>query len=161
MNNELGDLKVLNIVDYDDKYFDDIVDLFKNTVTNVNSMDYSIDEIVAWINIDEDKWRRTLKSNICLVGLYDDEVVGFGDISERGYLDRLYIKDKYINKNIGREIVAKLEGKVKILNVDKIVTYASITSMHFFSSIGFDLVEMNLVRRGPEKLINYRMEKKL
>lgn len=158
LNSDLRNLIEVKIVDYNDKYFDEIVELFKTTVLNINSKDYTTNELKVWITINKDSWRKSLKANICKVALIEKDVVGFGDITEDGYLDRLYVKDKFINQYVGSKLVQSVESAV-----DKgvIHTYASITAKAFFLKHGYTVVRENYVIRDGEELKNFLMEKKI
>ena len=67
----------------------------------------------------------TLKSTLVLSQL---TIVGFGDIEENGYLDRLFVRPDYQRMGIGTAICNKLEGAVQ----GNVFTHASITAKPFF-----------------------------
>lgn len=71
----------------------EIIDLFYQTVHKINIQDYTKEQVDAWANknIDLKIWQQSLAKNYCLVAIENDLIVGFGDIDQTGYLDRLYV----------------------------------------------------------------------
>lgn len=137
-----------------------VAELFYNTVHFINSKDYTEEQLNVWAtgNIDLEQWNQSLMSNFSLVAVEDELIVGFGDIDRTGYLDRLYVHKDYQNKGIATEICDKLEC---ILNVDKIITHASITARPFFEKRGYKVIRKQSVERSGVLLQNYIMEKKI
>ena len=64
-----------------------------------------------------------------MVAVDDEIIVGFGDIDDTGYLDRLYVHRDYQGKGIASAICSKLE---KAVGADRITTHASVTARGFF-----------------------------
>ncbi|MDU2489913.1 MAG: GNAT family N-acetyltransferase [Clostridium celatum] len=137
-----------------------VAELFYNTVHFINSKDYTEEQLNVWAtgNIDLEQWNQSLMSNFSFVAVEDELIVGFGDIDRTGYLDRLYVHKDYQNKGIATEICDKLEC---ILNVDKIITHASITARTFFEKRGYKVIKKQSVERSGVLLQNYIMEKKI
>lgn len=137
-----------------------VAELFYNTVHFINSKDYTEEQLNVWAtgNIDLEQWNQSLMLNFSFVAVEDELIVGFGDIDRTGYLDRLYVHKDYQNKGIATEICDKLEC---ILNVDKIITHASITARPFFEKRGYKVIKKQSVERSGVLLQNYIMEKKI
>lgn len=131
--------------------------LFYDTVHEVNSADYTEEEVSAWAdgNIDLEAWNSSLMAHYTIVALDNDTIVGFGDITEDGYLDRLYIHKDYQRRGIATLICSKLEAKVS----GTITTHASITARSFFEKRGYHAVQKQQVTRNGVLLTNYVMEK--
>src|SRR5690554_6830190 len=87
--------------------------LFFNTVYTVNSKDYSRDQIDVWAtgNIDITAWNDSFLKHTTLVVEMDEIIVGFGDMDNGGYLDRLYVHKGYQGKGIATAIVNELEQR--------------------------------------------------
>lgn len=107
-----------------------LVKLFYDTVHFVNSKDYSKKQVDVWASktLDLVKWDQSLKEHYSLVALIDGKIVGFGDIDQTGYLDRLYVHYQYQGKGIAKAICSQLEKSVN----GKITVHASITAKGFF-----------------------------
>ena len=84
--------------------------------------------------------------------------MGFGDIDQTGYLDRLYIHKDYQGKGIAKALCDMLEDYPK---TEKITVHASITAKGFFEKRGYKTVKEQTVVRGGISLTNFVMEKVL
>ena len=85
----------------------------------------------------------------------EGKIVGFGDIDESGYLDRLYVRAEYIGKGVGKALLARLEDAVS----GDITTHASVTARAFFEKAGYGVVRRQTVERRGELLTNFVMKK--
>lgn len=132
--------------------------LFYHTVHTVNAKDYTKDQLFAWADgqVDLEQWNRSFEQHVTLVAVDHERIVGFGDIDQTGYLDRLYVHADEQGKGIATAICNALEQAV----AGDIVTHASITAKPFFEKRGYRVVrEQNVERRGV-RLTNFVMEKK-
>lgn len=142
---------------YQSSDLDEIIRLFKETVKNVNSRDYTAAQIKAWTTSETDfkDWDRSLSEHYCVVAIEDGVPVGFGDISASGYLDRLYVHHQYQNLGIGTALCDELEK-----NIDgSIETHASITAKSFFENRGYEVLKEQEVLRNGIHLKNFVMRK--
>lgn len=135
-----------------------LAELFYQTVHSVNAKDYTEEQLNVWatgkVNIQE--WNDSFLKHKTVVATENDEIVGFGDIDESGYLDRLYVHKDYQGKGIASAICNELECSA---NEKLITTHASITAKPFFQHRGYRVVlEQEVVRQGIV-LKNYLMEK--
>lgn len=81
-------------------------------------------------------------------------IIGFGDISKAGYLDRLYVHKDHQKKGVGAAICTRLENAIG----GKIVTHASITARPFFENRGYKVIREQQVKRQGVVLTNFVME---
>ena len=134
-----------------------LVKLFYDTVHFINSKDYSKEQVDVWASktLDLVKWDQSLKEHYSLVALIDGKIVGFGDIDQTGYLDRLYVHYQYQGKGIAKAICSQLEKSVN----GKITVHASITAKGFFEHRGYQVIKKQEVKRQEISLVNYVMEK--
>lgn len=140
-----------------------VTGLFYNTVHTVNRRDYNDIQLDAWAdgNIDLDKWNSSFQSNITVIAEIAEAnsiIVGFGDITHDGYLDRLYVHKDYQHIGIATAICDYLESRT---DSDKIITHASITARPFFEKRGYVTVKEQQVIRHNVALTNYIMEKQI
>lgn len=89
-----------------------------------------------------------------LVAVSDDIIVGFGDIDDTGYLDRLFVHKDYQRQGIATALCDMLE-----VGFNRITTHASITAKPFFSHRGYRVIKEQQVVRYGISLTNYVMEK--
>ena len=91
-----------------------------------------------------------------VVALDGETIVGFGDMDQTGYLDRLYVHQDYQGQGIASALCEQLETAVQ---GKAIVTHASITARPFFEKRGYHVVREQQVERQGVLLTNYVMEK--
>lgn len=132
--------------------------IFQNTVRKVNIKDYTQEQVDAWAPdfIDKEKWNKTLSEHYTFVAVKNDAIIGFGDIDDSGYLDRLYVHHDYLRQGVATLICNKLESMVD--SDLTIRTHASITAKPFFEKRGYRVVKEQLVERKGVFLKNYIME---
>lgn len=135
-----------------------LAELFYQTVHYINSKDYSEEQVNAWAtgNIDLQEWDKSFLNHYTVVAVKNDIIVGFGDIDESGYLDRLYVHKDYQRQGIASAICDALERSV---TDNHITTHASITAKPFFLNRGYQTIKKQEVLRQGVYLINYVMVK--
>lgn len=135
----------------------ELTELFYNTVHTVNAKDYAEEQLNVWASgeVDLEKWHQSLQEHLCMVAVDNGIVVGFGDIDDTGYLDRLFVHADYQRKGIATAICNQLEQSVQ----GNITTHASITARPFFEKRGYRVIKEQQVERQGIFLTNYKMEK--
>lgn len=136
----------------------EIINLFHDTVHNVNIKDYTQEQADVWApeTIDTEKWHKTLSEHHTFVAVKDSIIIGFGDIDDSGYLDRLYVHSDYQRQGVATLLCNILESVVETGMI--IRTHASITARPFFEKRGYRVVKDQLVERNGIFLKNYIME---
>lgn len=136
---------------------EEMAQLFYDTVHTVNAKDYEKKQLDVWATgtVDLEGWNESFLAHDTVVAVDNDRIVGFGDMDETGYLDRLYVHKDYQGKKIATAICDMLEKPV----FGKIVTHASITAKPFFENRGYKTVQEQQVERHGIYLTNYVMEK--
>ena len=132
--------------------------LFYDTVHEANIRDYTAEQVNAWAdgNVDRAAWDKSFTEHYTVVAEGNGVIIGFGDITEGGYLDRLYVHKDYQRKGIATAICDALESYP---DTDELTVHASITAKPFFISRGYSVVkEQEVVRRGVV-LTNFVMKK--
>lgn len=141
-----------------------IAGLFYDTVHTVNLADYTQDQVNAWAagKVDLEAWDRSFREHDTVVAVEGKEIVGFGDMDETGYLDRLYVHKDHQREGIATAICDALESAaVNRPGVVKITTHASITARPFFLSRGYRVMKEQQVERAGVLLTNYVMVKEM
>ena len=68
----------------------EILRLFYETVHCVNAADYTQEQLDAWTDgADREKWNSSLSEHDTLVAEEGGAIVGFADLADGNYLDRL------------------------------------------------------------------------
>ncbi|MDG2978407.1 GNAT family N-acetyltransferase [Latilactobacillus curvatus] len=134
-----------------------VAELFYKTVHTVNASDYTKAQLAVWATGEPDlkQWDQSLQSHFSVVALENDTLIGFGDIDQTGYLDRLFVHADYQRRGVATAICHQLEQAV----AGRIVTHASITARPFFESRGYQVVREQQVARQGVLLTNFVMEK--
>lgn len=145
---------------YEPEDLGQITALFYDTVHTVNAADYSPEQLDAWADgaLDLDRWNGSLLAHHSLVAVEGrDLIVGFGDIDETGYLDRLYVHKDRQGLGIATALCDRLERAV---DAPVITTHASITARPFFEGRGYRVLREQRVERHGVRMTNYVMEKR-
>ena len=101
----------MNIRKYQSKDCNEIIQLFYHTVHSINAKDYTQAQLNVWATgvVDKDAWDKSLTQHYTVVCEQDGIIVGFGDIDNTGYLDRLFVYRDYQGIGIATAIVQNIE----------------------------------------------------
>ena len=122
--------------------------LFYETVHNVNRRDYSRRQCEAW----NERFLR----HFSFVAVEDGKIIGFGDIDDDGYLDRLFVHKDHQRRGAASALCRELENAASFV---RITTHASITARPFFEKRGYRVLKEQQAERDGVLLTNYLMEK--
>ncbi|AVR01171.1 GNAT family N-acetyltransferase [Oceanobacillus iheyensis] len=143
-----------------------MVSLFYETVHVVNARDYTKEQLNAWAPQDEMdakliNWKDSFVRNITYIVETNDEIVGFGDMTRNGYLDRLFVHKNFQGQGIATALTNRLESEARKIGLTKMETEASITAKPFFERHGYQVNEPQTVERKGITLVNFKMSKRL
>lgn len=143
------------IREYQSADCEELAELFYYTVHSVNAKDYTKEQLDVWATgqVDLKQWDRSFQEHFSIVMVDDGMIVGFGDIDQTGYLDRLYVHSDYQRKGIATAICNQLEASVQ----GAITTHASVTARPFFEKRGYRVVKEQQVERQGILLTNFVM----
>lgn len=144
-----------------DTDFDEVIKLFYDTIYVINSKDYTKTQLDAWANIDKKRWETTLFNNYSLVAKKKDIIIGFSDITDDGYLDRMFVHKDYQKMGVGSILLKNLENYAISNNITYIHTNASITAKNFFIKNNFKVLNEQQVKVNGVYLTNFKMIKKV
>lgn len=136
-----------------------LADLFCETVRTINSADYTDEQIAVWAPEERNMklWNESFLRHTTVVAEKGGQIVGFGDMDGKGYLDRLYVHKDFQRQGIASAICDKLE---KQSDAEQFETHASITAKDFFEARGYEVIREQKVERKGILLTNYVMYKK-
>lgn len=137
--------------------------IFFDTVRQVNSRDYSLAQVQAWAseNVDEEAWCRRIARNNPFVCVANEQVVGFADLQDDGYIDQFFVHCTWQGRGVGTKLYQAIETRAGHLRLPELSSNVSITARPFFHRRGFTLVASQEVRLGSVVLQNFRMRKTL
>lgn len=136
----------------------ELAELFYDTVHTVNAKDYTREQLDAWATgeVNLEAWNESFQAHHTVVAELDGQIVGFGDMDETGYLDRLYVHKDYQRRGVATAICDALEQNTKAAEC---TTHASITARPFFEKRGYTARREQQVERRGELLTNFVMRK--
>jgi putative acetyltransferase len=141
-----------------------ILELFHDVVHTIGAKYYSSEQVHAWApanGVDKEKWLKSLTANMTFVAEDKGEIIGFGDMTETGFIDRLYVHKDHQRSGVATAILKRLEEEAKKLGIAELTTEASLLLKPLVERHGFEVVqEQKKVRRGVE-FITYLMRKTL
>lgn len=137
--------------------------LFIDTVHTVCTSHYTPEELEAWAPHDlrVSLWCQAFTQSHTLVAQENGTVIGFGNITEIGLVDRLFVHKNHLRKGVATHILFMLEEYAIREGLTNISVFASRTARPFFEKQGFTVIRENVVHRNGEELINYEMQKRL
>ena len=135
-----------------------MAELFYQTVHSVNAQDYTREQLDAWATgeVDSQAWDESFRTHRTIVATENGAIVGFGDMDESGYLDRLYVHKDYQGQGVASAICEELE---RLATEKTFTTHVSITARPFFLHRGYRVVRKQEVIRRGVALMNFVMEK--
>ncbi|EMW44146.1 acetyltransferase family protein [Escherichia coli 2788150] len=118
------------------------------------SQHYSPQQIAAWAQIDESRWKEKLAKSQVRVAVINAKLVGFITCVEH-YIDMLFVDPEYPRRGVASALLKPLIKSESELTVD-----ASITAKPFFERYGFQTVKQQRVECRGEGFINFYMRYK-
>ena len=127
---------------------DQIRQLFYDTINNINILDYDSEQIKLWSSghLKIDKWKKNISEQYFIVSESDGIITGFASITEKGYLDFMYVHKDHQGKGIATKLLAELEKFAGSLELKEIWAQVSITARPFFRSKGFEITKEFITR---------------
>jgi len=133
--------------------------LIYDTVRKVNRKDYSQEQVKAWA--PDPVIFSSYDPSYAYVAEENHRILGFANLTSRGYLNRLYVHKDFQGRGIGSRLLQALEEKAQELGLYEITTESSLTAKPFFLAHGFVAQQEQIkVLRGVS-FINFKMYKKL
>lgn len=138
--------------------------IFLAAITETASADYTGEQVEAWADPggrDLAGWGAAMVGRESFVATIDDELVGFSDVSDDGYIDMMFVAPGFGRRGIATRLVAHGEQLARERGVRELTANVSITARPFFERHGFSVLrEQEVVRHGVT-LRNFRMRKPL
>ncbi len=125
--------------------------VFYSAIHEIAARDYTAQQVQAWAPVDLDKelWRDHMRSLRPFVVEWDDEVVGYADVQESGYIDHFFVSGHHPGQGIGALLMGRIHEEAKSLGLKEMTADVSLTAQPFFERYGFLVVERRYpVRRG-------------
>jgi N-acetylglutamate synthase-like GNAT family acetyltransferase len=136
--------------------------LFFETITEVNSRDYSPDQISIWSASAGHslKWMERVIKHYFIVAVAQKKIVGFAALTGSGDFDCLYVHKDFQRNGVGQLLLNHIEQEATKRALSLITSDVSITAKPFFQRNGYEQVKINRKKRNGMVFITYAMEKK-
>ena len=153
----------MHIREYKPEDMTSIIQLFQNTVRNVNIRDYTSEQIAAWApeQMDEHKWRERTANHVIFLAEDGDEIVGFITFEPNGHIDHLFVHAGKQRSGIAAMLYLELENRARKMGLKKLFAEVSITAKPAAERGGFVVEKEQQVELRGQKLTNYVMSKEL
>ncbi|MCE3255465.1 MAG: family N-acetyltransferase [Rickettsiaceae bacterium] len=139
-----------------------LVDIYYHTIHNINSQDYSREQLNAWAPescLQLDGWQKKWQKLLPIVAVIEDKIVGFAEFEDNGHIDCFYVHHQFQGRGIGSALIKKIEAQATQKNLTRIFAEVSITAKPFFLSKGFRVVKEQMKNVRNVELKNFVMEK--
>ncbi|BAZ69595.1 MAG: GNAT family N-acetyltransferase [Pelatocladus maniniholoensis HA4357-MV3] len=153
----------MNIRKFHHQDTQEIMQLFYDTVHNINIRDYTPEQVDAWAPqyMDYRRWNKHLNSKMSYVAELDEKIIGFAQLEPDGHIDCFYCHKDFQRMGVGSKLLDTLQTQAEELGIKRLFAEVSITAKAFFEHKGFQVINQQTVERRGVKLINYRMDKNI
>jgi len=139
-----------------------LADIYYYTIHNVNTRDYSEEQVNAWApssSLELDGWQKKWSKLIPIVALSGSKIVGFAEFEPTGHIDCFYVHHEFQGKGVGSTLMNAIEAEAKENKIHHVYAEVSLTAKTFFERKGFyETKKQNVIIRGCE-LTNFVMVK--
>jgi len=129
----------------------------------VASQDYTPKQIEAWasVDLDADLWANRIRKLNPFVVEVGNEIVGYADVRQDGYIDQFFVSGTHARQGIGTRLMARIHEEAISLGLTELTSDVSKTAEPFFTLHGFHVVERRFPTRRGVTLQNALMCKVL
>ncbi len=140
-----------------------ITSVFRDTITEINSKDYSEEQIKVWASgaDDADKWKERIKNFYFIVAEIDTTISGFAYLKNGNYFDGLFVHKDYQRQGIASKLMRIIESQVMMNGFESVKSDVSITALSFFDNKHYNIIKKQKKNFKGLVFENYVVEKKL
>lgn len=138
-----------------------ISELYYNTVRNINSRDYTQEQVQVWAPkvYPDTEWIRRFDNYTVYVVENEGDIIGFAEFQFPGHIDCFYVHHAWQRRGVGSLLLDRIEQEA--LHLDRLFVDSSITATPFFISKGFTIVRKQEKKYRGLSFTQYFMEKHL
>lgn len=139
---------------------DQVRQLFFDTVTTVNSVDYNPEQVKAWSSGYDNikRWTNRITEQHFFVADINGVIAGFASITADGYLDVLFVHKDFQRRGVALSLLNQIKKVARIQEINRITSDVSITARPFFEKQGFSIVAAQQVALNGVVFDNFKME---
>ena len=149
----------MEIRPYQTPDYDEIRILFQTTIYRIAASDYNERQLALWAASadDQERFGRTLAQNHAFVAVEAGQIVGFADMTEDGYIDRVYTHADWQGRGIATALLDHLVGLARTLGLASVYLESSQTARTFYEQYGFQNGGEVLRKKQDVTYVNYEM----
>ena len=119
-----------------------IARLHRQTIRNVNSLDYTPEQIKVWAHrTNAQRFRNSASKCHRWVATINEKIAGFCDISLNNEFWGLYVHKDFIGQGVGTKLIKIAEQKLQEQGCKKVTLQATITAKEFYKKQGYKIVK--------------------
>ena len=107
-----------------------VTNLFRASVREIASRDYTPAQVRAWApeEIDEGQFGQRCERKSTWIAEVAGHIAGFSDLEPDGHVDMLYVHPAFQRQGVARALLEHLEQRARTLALRRLYTEASITA---------------------------------
>lgn len=122
-----------------------------SAIHGIASRDYTSEQIEAWSPADLNvyQWMNRIQELRPFVVEVDNEIVGYADVQQDGYIDHFFVSVTHARQGVGTRLMARIHDEAASRGLAELSADVSKTAEAFFALHGFQVVERRFpIRRG-------------
>jgi len=137
-------------------------EIFRASVEELASEDYSDDQRAAWAAAADDRaaFAARLAKGLTLIALIDGETAGFASLLGADLLDLLYVDPRFARRGVGAALIEALARLAEARGAERLTGEVSDAARSLFERQGFVAQRRNLVQLDDQWLANTTMTKR-
>ncbi|MGN6463265.1 MAG: GNAT family N-acetyltransferase [Pseudolabrys sp.] len=140
-----------------------LADIFRASIEELTSDDYSSAQQDAWISSADDMegFTARLGKQLTLIGTLNGSAVGFISLAGTEQIDMLFVHPAAAGSGVAKMLLDAIEKLAKGRGATRLTTDASDTALGFFTQQGFVPQQRNTVALAGEWRANTTLHKSL
>ena len=143
---------------------DEMRKLFRSTVLEVNSRDYTREEVEDWASCgdSDERWKELLSDNH-YIGAFDTDghMSGFTSMNREGHLHSMFVHKDCQGRGVATLLLSEAERLAEEYGAEEITCEVSLTARPFFERKGYEVVKIQKALAKRLELTNFVMKKKV
>lgn len=115
---------------------------------------YTAEQVSAWLGAPREltEWATGRQSVHTFVAEIDGVVAGFTDLSDAGYVDRLFVDPEFGRRGVGSALLAHVIAEADRRGIRSLSTHASLVAEPVFAAAGFAVSFRETVEKDGQRL---------
>lgn len=133
--------------------------IFERAVSITARSRYTQGQVTAWLGGPRHlaAWGADRSRVDTFVADVDGEVAGFADLSDSGYVDRLFVDPDFGRRGVGGALLAHVTHAARERGLTRLSTHASLVARPVFEASGFRVDHAETVVKDGERLDRFFM----